>query len=89
MLPAIVASWVTVVQTQEMTDEDEDRLDVSVAVDLVEPTPMCAPWPVASRSVCPTSCDRAAFRSTRRHVKHSAAVGPAACHRREVALGGP
>jgi hypothetical protein len=87
LLRAILASWVTVVQTQNMTDEDGDRLDVGVAVDLVEPTPMCAPRPVASRSVCPTSCDRAAFHSAGRHWKLPATVGPGACHRREVALG--
>ena len=86
-LRAIVASWVTVVQTQNMTDEDRDWLDVGVAVDLVEPTPRCAPRPVASRGACPTSCARAAFRIAGRHWELPTAVGPAARHRREVALG--
>jgi hypothetical protein len=87
VLRAIVASWVTVVQTQNMTEEDGDRLDVGVAVDLVEPTPMCAPRPVASRSVGPASCDQAALHIAGRHGKLPATVGPGACHRREVTLG--
>jgi hypothetical protein len=85
--PAIVASWVTVVQTQSMTDEDGDRLDVGVAADLVEPTPMWAPRPVTSRGVCPTSANRAAFHIVGHHRKLSATVGPRAGHRREVTLG--
>ena len=87
MLRAIVASWVTVVQTQNMTDEDGDRLDVGVAVDLVEPTPMCAPRPVTSRSVRPTSCDRAAFHIAARHKKLRATLGPGAFDGREAELG--
>ena len=39
-LRAIVTFWVTVVQTQNMTDEDPDRIDVAVAVDQIEPTPI-------------------------------------------------
>ena len=87
VLRAIVASWVTVVQTQNMTDEDGDRLDVGVATDPVEPTPLCTPRPVASRGVCPTSCARAAFHIAGRHWTLPATVGPGACHRREVTLG--
>ncbi len=78
VLRASVAYWVTVVQVQNMNDEDGDRLDVGVAVDLVELTPRCAPRPVTSRNVCPTSCDRAAFRSSGRHWMLPAAVGPGA-----------
>jgi len=37
---AVVKSWVTVVQTQGMTDADPDRIDVAVAVDQIEPTPI-------------------------------------------------
>ena len=85
--PAVATSWVTVVQTQTMSDEDRDRLEVGVAVDLVEPAPIGAPRPVASRSVCPTSSDRAAFRSAGRHRKLPATAGPGACHGQEVALG--
>ena len=88
VLRAIVASWVTVVQTQNMTEADRDRLDVSVAADPVRPTPLCTPRPVASRSVCPTSCDRAAFRSAGRHWKLPTTVEPGACHRRGVSLKG-
>lgn len=87
VLRAVVASWATVVQMQNMTDEDGDRLDVGVAVDLVEPTPLCAPRPVASRSVCPASCDRAALHIAGRHRKLSATVGSGAGHRRKVAWG--
>jgi hypothetical protein len=86
-LRAIVASWVTVVQMQNMPGEDGDWLDVGVAVDLVEPTPMCAPRPVAPRSVCPTNCDRATSQISWRHWKLPATVAAEACHRREVALG--
>ena len=81
VLRAIAASWVTVVQTQSMTDENGERLEVGVAVDMVEPTPMCAPRPVASGSVRPTSCDRAAFHIAGRHWQLPATVGPGACHR--------
>ena len=87
VLRAIVTSWVTVVQTQNMTDEDGDRLDVGVAADLVEPTALCAPWPVASRGVCPTSRARAAFRIAGRHWELPTAIGPGARRRPEVALG--
>jgi hypothetical protein len=87
VLRAIVASWVTVVQTQNLTDEDGGRLDVGVAADLVEPTPMWAPRPVTSRGVRPTSCDRAAFHIAGRYRKLSATVGPGTRHRREVTLG--
>jgi hypothetical protein len=87
VLRAIVASWVTVVQTQNMTEEDGGRLDVGVAVDLVEPTPRCAPRPVASRGVRPTSCARAAFHIAARHKKVRATVGPGAFHKREAELG--
>ena len=86
-LRAIVASWVTVVQTQNMTDEDGDRLDVGVAADLVEPAPMCASRPVASRGVRPTSCGRAAVHIAARHKKVRATVGRGAFHRREAELG--
>jgi hypothetical protein len=73
--PAIVASWVTVVQTQNMTDEDGDRLDVGV---LIRSNPRrSAPRPVASRGACLTSGDRAAFRVAGRHWKlHLRLVGP-------------
>jgi hypothetical protein len=39
----VVTFWVTVVQTQGMTEEDPDRLDVGVAVDQIRPTPMRSP----------------------------------------------
>jgi hypothetical protein len=39
-LRAIVTFWVTVVRTQNMTDEDADRIEVGVAVDQLEPTPV-------------------------------------------------
>ena len=87
MLRAIVASWVTVVRTQDMTDEDGDRLEVGVAVDLVEPTRMCVPRPVAARGECTTSFNSAAFHIAARHGKLPATVGAGACRRRDVALG--
>ncbi len=87
VLRAIVASWVTVVQTQNMTDEDGDRLDVGVAADLVEATPVCTPRPVTSRGVCPASGDRAAFHIAGRHRKLSATVGPRAGYRQAVVWG--
>ncbi len=37
---AIVSFWVTVVQTQSMTDEDPDRIDVAVAVDQIARVPI-------------------------------------------------
>ena len=83
---AIVTSWVTVVQTQSMTDEDGDRLDVGVAVSLVERTPTRAPRQVASCSVCPTSCDQVAFQIAGRHWRFPATVARKACHRPEVAM---
>jgi hypothetical protein len=47
-LRAGLTFWVTVVQTQRMTDEDPDRIDVGVAVDQIEPTPICSlPRPLA------------------------------------------
>jgi len=39
---ARVTFWVTVVQTQNMTDEAPDRLDVAVAVDQMTPAPSCS-----------------------------------------------
>ena len=38
-LHAVATFWVTVVQTQCMTDGDFGRIDVGVAVDQIEPTP--------------------------------------------------
>jgi hypothetical protein len=47
-LRAIVTFWVTVVRTQNMTDDDADRIEVGVAVDQLEPTPMYSlPRPLA------------------------------------------
>lgn len=37
-LRAVVTFWVTVLQTQNMTDQDPDRIDVAVAVDQIEAT---------------------------------------------------
>ncbi len=39
-LRATVTSWVTVVQTQRMTGEDPDRIDVGVTVDQIGRTPI-------------------------------------------------
>jgi hypothetical protein len=42
LLRAAVTVWVTVLQTQNMTDQDADRIDVAVAVDPIEATPIGA-----------------------------------------------
>jgi hypothetical protein len=42
VLRAVGKFGVTVVQTQDMTDGDADRIEVGVAVDQIEPTPMCS-----------------------------------------------
>jgi hypothetical protein len=39
-LRSVVTFWVTVVQTQRMSDKDIDRIDVGVAVDQIEPMPI-------------------------------------------------
>ncbi len=45
---AIVTFWGTVVQMQSTTDEDPDRIDVDVAVDQIEPSPIPShPRPLA------------------------------------------
>ena len=87
--PAVATSWVTVVQTQTMSDEDRDRLEVGVAVDLVEPAPIGAPRPVASRSAYATSGARAAFHSAGNHGNLLAPVRSGARYRREVSVGSP
>jgi hypothetical protein len=48
VLRAVGKFGVTVVQTQNMTHEDADRIEVGVAVDPIEPTPICSlPGPSA------------------------------------------
>jgi len=42
LLRAIATCWVTVVQTQNMNDEDPDRIDVAVVVDPVSPPVVAA-----------------------------------------------